>query len=260
MTTPEIIDQFNLLILEDRRISAKSIVEQLDISRERVGSIVHEVLDMRKLSPKCVPKCLNAVQKRKWCQRFVIFFCAIQNISCHNWWPRTKPSYVTMTRRQSNNQWSGGIAAYSTQNFRVQKSVGNVLAWIFWGPRRHPPHWLSSKGPNYPRGVLLISPGALEGHFERKTTWSGHQGRFVLARQCSHRALTTGKKLAYLGFRCLDHPPYSPDLAPSDYQVFPGLKKTIESSPFFVRRGHCCRGDLVRWSRFCLFFWVACKR
>jgi hypothetical protein len=32
--------------LEDRRISAKSIAEQLGISRERVGSIVHEDLDM----------------------------------------------------------------------------------------------------------------------------------------------------------------------------------------------------------------------
>ena len=41
----------------------------------------------------------------------------------------------------------------------------------------------------------------------------------------AHRALAVRKKLAYLGFHCLDHPPYSPDLAPSDYHLFPGLKK-----------------------------------
>jgi len=40
-----------------------------------------------------------------------------------------------------------------------------------------------------------------------------------------HWALATRKKLAYQGFQCLDHPPYSPDLAPSDYPLFPGLKK-----------------------------------
>ena len=40
-----------------------------------------------------------------------------------------------------------------------------------------------------------------------------------------HRTLATQKKLAYLGFQFLDHPPYSPDLAPSDYHLFPGLKK-----------------------------------
>jgi len=41
----------------------------------------------------------------------------------------------------------------------------------------------------------------------------------------AHRALATQKKLAYLGFHFIDHPPYSPDLAPSDYHLFPGLKK-----------------------------------
>jgi len=41
VTTLEIIDHIHELIFEDRRISAKSIAEQLGISRERVGSIIH---------------------------------------------------------------------------------------------------------------------------------------------------------------------------------------------------------------------------
>jgi len=68
VNTLEIIDQIHALILEDRQISAKSIAEQLGISRELVGSIIHEDLDMRKLSAKWVPKCLNADQKRQRCQ------------------------------------------------------------------------------------------------------------------------------------------------------------------------------------------------
>jgi len=86
--TPEIIDQIHELILEDRRISAESIAEQLGISRERVGSIIHEDLDMPKLSAKWVPKCLNADQKRQRCQsseQIWIFFGAIQMISCRYW-------------------------------------------------------------------------------------------------------------------------------------------------------------------------------
>ena len=43
----------------------------------------------------------------------------------------------------------------------------------------------------------------------------------------AHRALAIQKQLAYLIFQCVDHPPYSPDLAPSDYHLFPGLKKKI---------------------------------
>ena len=72
-------------VLEDRRISAKLIAEQLGISHERVWSIIHEDLDMRKLSAKWVPKCLNADQKRQRCQsleQILEFFGAIQMISC----------------------------------------------------------------------------------------------------------------------------------------------------------------------------------
>jgi hypothetical protein len=88
--------------LEKRRISAKSIAEQLGISRERVGSIIPEDLDVRKVT----------------------------------------------------------------------------------------------------NGVLFLRDNAL-----------------------AHWALATQKKLAYLGFQCLDHPPYSLDLATSEYHLFPGLKK-----------------------------------
>jgi len=51
------------------------------------------------------------------------------------------------------------------------------------GSRRHTPHRLSSKGPNYQRGVLLISAGAIEGHFEGKMVQEGHQGGVILAQQ-----------------------------------------------------------------------------
>jgi hypothetical protein len=50
----------------------------------------------------------------------------------------------------------------------------------------------------------------------------------LIGKETAHRALATQKKLAYLGFHCLDHSPYSPDLTPSDYHLFPGLKKKIE--------------------------------
>jgi len=68
VTTLEIIDQIHELILEDRRMSAKSIAEQLRISRQRVGSITQEDVYIRKLSSKWVPKCVNADQKRQRCQ------------------------------------------------------------------------------------------------------------------------------------------------------------------------------------------------
>jgi len=45
-------------------------------------------------------------------------------------------------------------------------------------------------------------------------------------------ALATEKKLTYLGLHCLDHPSYSPDLAPLDYHLFLGLRKQLKGRHF----------------------------
>ena len=125
-----------MLILEDRRISAKSIVEQLGISRERVGSIILEDFDMRKLSAKWVPKFLNADQKRNGASHlsnFWNFFDAMRMISCRNWWSWTRPGYIAMTRRQSNNQWSGRIEAYPAPKNSEYKNPLEKFSLRFFG-------------------------------------------------------------------------------------------------------------------------------
>jgi len=71
---------------------------------------------MRKISAKWVPKCPKADQKRQRCQspeKLLKFFSARSKrfLVGRDWWPWTKPGYITMTRRQNNNQWSGCIAA-----------------------------------------------------------------------------------------------------------------------------------------------------
>jgi len=84
--------------------------------------------------------------------------------------------------------------------------------------------------PNYQLGVLLISAGAIGGHFEGKFRWKITKGVLLLHDNTpAHRSLATQKKL---GFQCLDQPPYSPDLAPSDYHLFPGLKKRVKGRRF----------------------------
>jgi len=55
---------------------------------------------------------------------------------------------------------------------------------------------------------------------------------FLHGNASAHRALATQKKLACLGFQCLDHPPYSPNLTPSDYHLVPGLKKQLNGRHF----------------------------
>jgi histone-lysine N-methyltransferase SETMAR len=47
-----------------------------------------------------------------------------------------------------------------------------------------------------------------------------------------HTAKKTKKKLAELGWELLDHPPYSPDLSPSDYHLFRSLEHFLNKKKF----------------------------
>ena len=55
---------------------------------------------------------------------------------------------------------------------------------------------------------------------------------FLHGNALAHWALATQKNLAYLVFQCLDNPSYSPDLAPSDYHLLPGLRKQFKGCLF----------------------------
>jgi len=136
VTTPEIIDQIYELILDDRRILVKSIAGQLGISRECVGSIIHEDLDMRKLSAKWVPKCLNADHKRQRCQsseQILEFFRRDPNdflsrlvTTDENWLYHYDPE----TEQQLVGWQHSGSPR--PKKSRVQKFAGKFLASIFW--------------------------------------------------------------------------------------------------------------------------------
>jgi len=100
------------------------------------------------------------------------------------------------------------------------------------GSRQHPPHYLpkgQTINAEYFSSLLVKLKDILKEKCRRKFTMGV---LFLHDNAPAHRALATQKKLAYLGFQCLDHPPYSPDLAPLDYHLFSGLKKQLEGRHF----------------------------
>jgi hypothetical protein len=107
----------------------------------------------------------------------------------------------------------------------VQKSAAKVLASILWNQDGtlaidQPPKGQTINA-EYNSSLLVQLKDILN---------EKHRGNFTRVVLFLHdnaparRALATQKKLAYLGFQRLDHPPHSPDLFPSDYHLFPGLK------------------------------------
>ena len=139
--------------------------------------------------------------------------------------------YDPETKQQSMEWRRSGSPC--TQKFRVQKSAGKFLASGFWDqdgiliivylPKGH-----TINAECY--SFLLVQ---LKDILKEKRREKFTKGVLFLHDNApAHRSLATQKKLAYLGFHCLYHLPHSPDLAPSGYHLFPGLKKQLKGRHF----------------------------
>ncbi|GBP23279.1 Putative uncharacterized protein FLJ37770 [Eumeta japonica] len=65
VVTEENVRKIEKLVLADRRIKLWQIAEELQISKERVGEIIHEHMNMRKISARWVPKILTPFDKQR---------------------------------------------------------------------------------------------------------------------------------------------------------------------------------------------------
>ena len=105
-------------------------------------------------------------------------------IFCRDRWPWTKPGYITTTRRQSNNQWSGGIAAHPAPKKSEFKNPLEKFSPRFFGIKTS-----SSSLIIFQRAKLSIRRITHLCWCNWKTLWWKNAARssprfLVLARQC----------------------------------------------------------------------------
>lgn len=237
VTTPEMIDKIHDIVLADRRVKVREIVEIVNISYERVHNILHEHLDMKKLSAKWVPRLLTIDQKRnrevisKQCldiyqrnpDEFLRRFITVDETWIHHYTPETKIQSKQWIEAGSN----------APKKAKVTPSAGKIMAIVFWDAQ----------------GIILIdylvSQRTITGKYyvgllnnlnkEIKKKRPHLQKKKVLFHHDNapaHRYWETEQKLHELGYELLQHPAYSPDLAPSDFFLFPDLKKWLGGKRF----------------------------
>ena len=164
-----------------------------------------------------------------------------------------------MTQRQSN-KWSGGIGAHPAPKNSEFKNPLEIFRLEFLESRRHPPHWLSSKGPNYQRGVLNTSAGATEGHFKGKKPREVHQGGVVFARQCPVSPGTCNPEGTVLpGLPVSWSPTLFSGSGPVGLPPVPWTEKAIERSPFLSDAEVIAAAETWLDRQLSNFFWVSCK-
>ena len=148
----QIIDQIHDFVWEDILISTKSIAEQLDISCGWVRSIIHEDLDMLKLSSKwsrnswtSTVRIVSAISGIFSAMRDPNDFLSRLAIMDKNWLYH----YDSETKQQSMEWRHGASPQPSRNNSEWKKNLMEKFSSRFLGSRWLRPHWLSSEGSNY---------------------------------------------------------------------------------------------------------------
>lgn len=237
VTTPDMIEKIHQIVLKDRRLKVREIAETCKMSYERVQNILHQHLYMEKLCARWVPRLLTVDQKlirknistanlalyKRNPSEFLRRFVTVDETWVHHYTPETK---------EQSKQWIGP-GEPTPKKAKTIFSANKVMATVFWDAR----------------GIIYID------YLEKGKTITGQYYADLLQRLShevkikrphlakkkilfhhdnapAHTSIVAMAKINDLKFELMPHPPYSPDLAPSDYYLFPNLKKWLGGKRF----------------------------
>ncbi|KAL0901883.1 hypothetical protein ABMA27_007038 [Loxostege sticticalis] len=208
VTTEAMVNKIHDIVLEDRRVKIREIADAMHISNERVLYVLHNILGMKKLSARWVPQeCLamfNHSPSKFW-RRYV----TVDETWVHHYTPETK---------QQSKQWT---------------SAGELMATIFWDSQGIILIDFMEKGKTITGAYYAALLGKFHEvlmmkrpHLAKKKVIFHHDNA------PAHTSAIATSKLVELRYQLLPHPPYSPDLAPCDFFLFPNMKKWLGGKRF----------------------------
>lgn len=228
----ENIDRVRRLVLTDRRKTVRMIAEELNLGKSTVHTILTEHLGLRKVCAKIVPKLLTPHQK-------------LRRVECVTDWKNSMENDVGFLNRvitgdeswffeydpESKSQsmeWKATGEA-RTKKSRKSRSKIKVMILVFFdikGVVHHEflPEEQTVNSEFYLNVLKRLRDRVrrVRPHLTQNDGWILHQDNAP-----AHSALIVRQFLAKNSITILDHPPYSPDLAPCDFFLFPKCKNVM---------------------------------
>jgi histone-lysine N-methyltransferase SETMAR len=232
---PQNIDAVRKLIEEDRHVTYREIESCIGISMTSIHKILHEHLGVRKLCARWIPHLLTDAQKKArvdWCRKMIEKYksgaskAVYSIVTGDESWiyayePETKgqstvwvfqfeenPTKVTRSRSVAKQMVAcfftktGHVATVPLEN---QKTVNSA-----WYTTICLPEVFSKIRKNNPNRRIIL-------HHDNAS---------------SHTSRQTSEYLGTQNIELMGHPPYSPDLAPNDFFLFPRIKDKLRGQRF----------------------------
>jgi histone-lysine N-methyltransferase SETMAR len=236
-TDERTVAQINALIRADRRVSISDIVRSTGISRGSAHKIVQTNLKYRKVSARWVPRQLKPEQKAI---RMMTSLDSLQRYDMEGetmlarivTGDETWVHYYQPESKQASMQWKH-VASPTPTKFKVVQSAGKVMATVFWDVHGVLLVEFQERGQTVNAASYCALLERLKQAILRKRRGLMTKGVILLHDNARpHTARLTQATIDNLGIEVLPHPPYSPDLAPSDYHLFGPMKKMLGGQKF----------------------------
>jgi len=234
--TPRNEERLDQLIRANRRITTRELCTELNIGCNALEAMV-ATLGYRKVCARWVPRMLTQEHKEnrmQVCQdllnqyeadgdSFLDRIITGDETWCHHYEPESK--------RQSM-EWRH-VNSPSKKKFKTLPSAGKVMCTVFWDRKGvilldflEPGQTINSD--RYIATLTKLKARISRVRPEKKKT------TFLLQHDNArpHTSLKTVEHIANLGWTVLPHPPYSPDLAPSDFHLFGPMKDGLRGQHF----------------------------
>lgn len=220
----ELSEQIQEVLAYNPYASTKKIAKKVEADPKTVKKVLIEKLRMRKVNFKWVPYVLTLELKAKRVQIAQELFDFLSN--CNDQKLKkvlTQDETWIYFSNPRNSMW---LEEGQPIPEKPKKTIGakKVMISVIWGITGMVSITMLPIGQKFNRNF-----------FEQKVLGdlsSTIKTNGIFLHMDNARPHLVYKKLNELGIKRLDHPPYSPDLAPSDFFLFGFLKKLLEGEEF----------------------------
>lgn len=225
------------IIRADRRVRKQDIMLALQIGSHAVDEIIHDHLGFKKVCARWIPRQLTSDLKENRmdvCQDLFQQYDSegddfLRRIVTgdETWIHQFEPE-----NKRESMQWRH-VKSPPPRKFKIVPSTKKVMATIFWDSTGVLLVDFLPQGQSINADRYIATLQKLKRAVKRKRP--GLNNKDILLQHDNarpHTALRTQQVIQKIGWTRLPHPPYSPDLAPSDYHLFGAMKKSLRGTQY----------------------------
>lgn len=235
--TEETINTGAVMIRTDPHLTIRQLAVLLDISIGSVHTLLHDHLNVSRVCARWIPRLLTPVQKQKRIEVCQLLLQCVREQG-DAWWKTVITAdeswiycYDPATKQQST-EWVEKDGPRPKKP-RAQKSAAKAMVVTFFDYRGMVyTHTVPQGQTINAEYYISVLKQLMKDHIPKKRPdlvgrWKLHQDN---ARP--HVANAVVDFLAMKNVETVPHPPYSPDLAPNDFFLYPQAKRELKGRRF----------------------------